>query len=282
MLVWVNDRDQLEACCKALRPADDLAVQAVLPLLTFPGICSACGKAIEFRVTGGEPAGDWRNLREGMICPCGTNGRMRMAIDAWRETRRDLQPKNTLIFERVTQFYGMLAAEDSTIVGCEFLGPDKVSGKVYDFHGTLVRHEDMLAMSYASNALDLILHFDVLEHVPDHRAALRECYRALRPGGMTLFTLPFFEEMEKSVVRSHLVDGQIEHILPQAFHGNPVGDGALVFFEPGWDLLDHIRDVGFKLEIGIAHDLAAGVISNGCPFPIGHMWPVIFRLTKPL
>ncbi|MBO9709814.1 MAG: methyltransferase domain-containing protein [Caulobacter sp.] len=282
MLVWVDDRPQLEACFAALTPANDMALAAFRPRRTFPGLCAACGQVTDFLVTAGEPEGDWRNLLEGMICACGTNGRTRMAIQAWRQVRQELQPQNSLIFERVTQFYSLLVAEDPSLIGCEFLGPDKISGQTYDFHGVPVRHEDMLAMSSPSDSLDLIMHFDVLEHVPDHKAALRECFRTLRPGGVSLFTLPFYEDIGKSVIRSRLVNGEIEHLLPQAFHGNPVGDGALVFFEPSWDLLDSIRETGFKLQIGIAHDVSGGIVSNGCPFPIGHMWPVIFKLTKPL
>jgi hypothetical protein len=38
----------------------------------------------------------------------------------------------------------------------------------------------------------------------------------------------------------------VEHILPPAFHGNPVSaDGSLVFTDYCWDLLDIMKESGF-------------------------------------
>lgn len=85
------------------------------------------------------------------------------------------------------------------------------------------------------------MHFDVLEHVPDMDQALRECWRILRPGGWMLFSCPFYEELESTIVRARLVDGALEHVLEPCYHGNPVdGGGALVFSQPGWDLWERV------------------------------------------
>ncbi len=45
-------------------------------------------------------------------------------------------------------------------------------------------------LSYADNSFDVVTSCDVLEHVPDDSAALNETYRALRPGGVLVMTVP--------------------------------------------------------------------------------------------
>lgn len=280
MINWYTDTTTAKAAFSAFAAADDLAIRFLEDQREFAGYCPACSNPSRFSVTSNnEASGEWRNFLEGMICGCGTNGRTRLATIAWRETRASLNPGNSLIFERVTPLFARFSEEDDGLQGCEFLGPEKQSGQTYN-HGSLpVRHEDMLALSYETGSLDLLMHFDVMEHLPDHRLALKECRRVLREGGKMIFTLPFYEDLDNHIVRARLAGKKIEHLLPPAYHGNPVGDGALVFFHPGWQLLDDLREAGFKTEIGLLHNLGLGIVSNGCPFPDGHMWPVIFRAT---
>ncbi len=49
---------------------------------------------------------------------------------------------------------------------------------------------DAARLPFAAGSFDLICAFDVLEHLPDDHAALREILRCLAPGGTLLLTVP--------------------------------------------------------------------------------------------
>jgi len=50
------------------------------------------------------------------------------------------------------------------------------------------------------------------------------------------------------VVRARLdSDGGVEHLLEAQYHGDPVSTaGCLCFQDFGWDLLDRMRQIGFR------------------------------------
>jgi SAM-dependent methyltransferase len=55
-----------------------------------------------------------------------------------------------------------------------------------------VRRGDLCDMPFASNAFDLVLATDVVEHVDDDAQAMTEIARILKPGGAALITVPTF------------------------------------------------------------------------------------------
>lgn len=56
----------------------------------------------------------------------------------------------------------------------------------------LLLSSDSTALPFASGCFDCVVALDVLEHVEDDRAALREIARVTRPGGAFIFAVPAF------------------------------------------------------------------------------------------
>lgn len=56
--------------------------------------------------------------------------------------------------------------------------------------GLEVLRADATALPLADESLDLVVAFDVLEHILDHDAAVGDVHRALRPGGTFLVAVP--------------------------------------------------------------------------------------------
>jgi SAM-dependent methyltransferase len=49
---------------------------------------------------------------------------------------------------------------------------------------------DLEDLKFDSDSVDVIIHSDTLEHVPESSKALKECYRVLRPGAWLFYTVP--------------------------------------------------------------------------------------------
>ena len=47
--------------------------------------------------------------------------------------------------------------------------------------------------------------------------------------------------------KKRLTAGGIEHFAEPSYHGNPIDpQGSLAFFDYGWELLDWVREAGFR------------------------------------
>jgi SAM-dependent methyltransferase len=69
---------------------------------------------------------------------------------------------------------------------CKYIGVDRnCEGATPDVIGTAdsIPFDDCFA--------DIVFSTQVIEHVPDHHAMLKECYRVLKPGGIIILTGPF-------------------------------------------------------------------------------------------
>lgn len=237
--------------------------------------CSVC-RSVQMCL----PSSDW-NLRNAVHCQgCGHGGRQRHAYSVIESVLARGAHTRRLIFEEVTPFKALLDERFGRFRGSEYLGPDKRGGVAYWHEGRPIVHEDMCAISLPDASVDLIVSLDVLEHLPDSGSALAECHRVLRPGGYHILTVPFYDARQ-TIRRAIVKLGQVEHLMPPEFHGNPVSaEGALVFIEPGVDFVDVMRSAGFLVQVSLGANLEFGLFPDANPVPGAHSWNLVFILSK--
>ncbi|MHA6205405.1 methyltransferase domain-containing protein [Dyella soli] len=255
------------------------------------GRCPVCERPTTFVLSGSSDSRP--NLRENLHCPrCHLNSRQRLVFVAMRDHllqgTGDVPPRGALL-EQTTRLYRRAHHAWPWLTGSEFLGDQRFSGRHYWWSTRWwrwrhTRHESITSLSYATDSLGLLVHSDVLEHVYDTPAALRESSRVLRPGGVTLFTVPFFVDREQSLLRGRpAADGQIEHLAPPEYHGDGLRHGGIYTFHHfGWDLIERMRDAGFsRAQIGFCHAPGEGFHPDD-PAATGpwQSWPLLFRAVK--
>ncbi|MEJ0020078.1 MAG: methyltransferase domain-containing protein [Acetobacteraceae bacterium] len=210
------------------------------------GTCPVCGTA------GVRFSGFTENLRESGACSqCGAANRQRQMAFALRKklrlaTRRPLAlPAGCRLYN--AEISGALHAALAPSPGyvCSGYWGDEVAP------GSTVngsRHEDLEHLSFADGTLDFILTSDVLEHVSDAYRAHGEIFRALRPGGWHIFTVPFIPQMPNDDVRALRRDGEIEYLAEALYHGDPLRptQGILVWRIFGREMLSRLEQTGFS------------------------------------
>lgn len=113
------------------------------------------------------------------------------------------------------------------------------------------RNEDLQHQTFPDATFDLVVTMDVLEHLPFPEQALREIARTLKPGGAHLFSVPC-DFTADTVVRASLSSsGEVIHLQPPVYHGNPIdAKGSLVFRDWGRDLTETILSAcGMETEV---------------------------------
>jgi SAM-dependent methyltransferase len=216
---------QLAAAYSVYDWLDDRVLQS-RHAFTYPAFCAACGHVTAMRI-------DWTYSGAGTstsVNPawtetarcetCGLNSRMRAVID-FLKTHCELDTiREVYVAEQITN----------------------QSGKA-----RRVRHEDLTALSFDSGQFDLAITQDVFEHIPNYQKAFSELQRVLKPGGLLVFTIPFFYELENTRIRASVGSEGIIHHLPAEMHGNPVStEGSLCYQNFGWDILLDLKKCGFK------------------------------------
>ena len=223
----------------------------------YDGWCDLCGSAVHFRVSDvPQLPGVWFYRDDAYCSSCGMMGRLRMGVLLLRQL---MGAGRSAIYvnEQLSALYAWLLRNYADVVGSEY-APDPAAHPVMqkrldwllrDQRPQRLRHEDATALSYPDGRFSALMSFDVLEHVPDYHAALREFARVLRPDGIAIITAPFMDDTEQTRVRArHLPDGKLEHNLPPAYHGDPTvaGGEILCYQDFGWDILTAMREAGFR------------------------------------
>ena len=284
MLSWCANDDDFLAAIKLHQPAMDAADAHVEALERLDGYCSVCESITRFDVATGVMLGTHPSLREGIRCPgCGLINRNRLLFDAIRSVGPDRLCAG-LILEATTALYVELSRRWPWLEGSEYFGDDYAPGQLVEFRGRQVAHRSITQIGLPDESLDLVVHNDVLEHVADTAKALRECSRVLRPGGVCVFTMPFFPYRATGLLRGRIqADGSIEHIEPPEYHGDGIrAEGIYTFHHFGMDLLPLARTSGFsRVEAGIDFDVYRGYTTNNHRYGLeALMPPIVFRAWK--
>ncbi len=89
-----------------------------------------------------------------------------------------------------------------------------------------------------NEAFDCIIACDVLEHVADHKSAIREVYRVLNRGGYCIFTVPQKDNLKVTFEDLSIIDKkERERVFGQFDHLRIYGD----------DFIDMLEDSGFEV-----------------------------------
>jgi SAM-dependent methyltransferase len=110
-----------------------------------------------------------------------------------------------------------------------------------------LRNEDLTQLSFPDAYFDVLLTFDVLDHIADYRAAFAECARVLRSSDKMLFSAPFDAATPRNQVRARVSrDRRIEHLLAPEYHAHPRNPkGSLCFQRFGWEMFGQLQQAGF-------------------------------------
>ena len=244
---------------------DDARLLQALKPDGLQGRCVLCGKARRFRAPGASELSPV-SLRESLSCEgCNANARQRATAQVLFDSTA-IGRANVYVTEQASDIYLQLARHCRRLTGSEFVRGWRRRLRLMLWllrrgRPQWLRVEDVTTLSFGDGTFDAILSLDVLEHVPDYTRALAEFARVLRPGGVVVFTVPFYDAQDESTILARIgTDGRIEHLQPPEYHGDPVSSGALCFHHFGWDLLDAMRSAGFSTAEALrVRDPAGGV-----------------------
>lgn len=210
------------------------------------GYSYPAGRTVKFLADFSYSDGKNVNWRERLVCPVTKlNNRIRASLHVLDLECMPYRDDSFYLTEQVTPFFHYMKERYPQIHGSEFLG-DSVPLGEKNQEG--IRNEDLTQLSLPDASVDKVISFDCFEHVPGYRKAFRECARITKPGGKMLWSVPFDRNSADNIVRARVLDdGSVEHLLEPEYHGDPINDdGCLCYYHFGWQMLDEVREAGFR------------------------------------
>ena len=186
------------------------------PMFRVSGECCVCNKQrdfyVDFRYADTSSNQMIPNWRERLVCLyCLFNSRLRASIHIFEQICMPTKNSRIYMTEQKTPMYSYIKHNFPETVGSEYLGPKIIKGQVTQDG---IRNEDLRDLTFEDGGFDVILSYDVLEHIPDYIPALRESYRVLSNQGVLLLSVPFRLNDESTLVRATVnLEGDITHIL---------------------------------------------------------------------
>lgn len=216
------------------------------------GYCPTCANEVTFVAK--DP---W--LRDHYICSnCGSIPRERAlmrAIEIFFPDWRNLTIHESSPINRGASL--RLALECKTYIPSQYF-PNAKLGDVING----VRCENLEALTFLNESIDLHITQDVMEHIYASSRVFCEIARSLKQGGAHVFTVPLVNKNKPSTLRARRTDdGQVVHLEPPVYHGNPVNDdGSLVTVDWGFDICRHIfESCGLFTYVLYMDDLSNGI-----------------------
>ena len=182
------------------------------------------------------------NYREGLGAH-GLNSRYRaMMLPLIEHTLMNGRCSTVYLSEHVSSFASVVTERFPYVMTSEYMSSPSVRRRHFQ-----IRHEDPLQLTLPDRAFDLYLSSDRMIFAPSMLDYLKEARRILRRSGQLIATFPFRYGEPSSEIRAQVANGEIVHLqLPEHWDDTlEAGRKQLVFFIPGWDILDAAREAGF-------------------------------------
>jgi hypothetical protein len=134
-----------------------------------------------------------------------------------------------------------------------------------------VAHRDVRQLSLPPASMHCLICNEVFEHVEQLPQALASLVEVLTLDGYLLATVPLAYGQQASIVKAiwRGEDQEPELLMEPEWHGDPVHPqlGSLVYQIPGWELLDQLREAGFRrAELHAISSERYGVLGAELPY----------------
>jgi len=95
----------------------------------------------------------------------------------------------------------------------------------------------------------------------DPGKAFSEIARVLKVGGVHIFTMPWYPQLQVTRQRAIMNNGAVQYLEEPVYHGNPVDEkGSLVTFDWGMDFCDYIYQTSrMTTQIYLHRDRSLGL-----------------------
>ena len=183
------------------------------------------------------------NHREGFEAHGLTSRYRAMMLPLAEHTLMNGQCCTIYLSEHVSGFADVVSRRFPYAITSEYIPSPAVRRRLFQ-----IRHEDPLRLTLPDHAFDLYLSSDRMIYAPSMMDYLKEARRVLRRTGQLIATFPFRYGEQSSEVRARIDNDEITHSLAPQYHDDSLEAEAkkLVFFIPGWDILEAAREAGFS------------------------------------
>jgi SAM-dependent methyltransferase len=219
------------------------------------GKCPICDTYVTFNSTNAS------SLRETFVCPnCKSNPRERAMMVIIAKYLENWREKD--IFESSPCDRGLshrLRVEAKKYIPAHFY-PDKNLGEMVNGF----RNENLENLTFPNENFDLVITQDVLEHLFEPEKAFKEISRVLKPGGLHIFTVPFYASNDKTIVWAKKGEnGEPVFLFNEEWHGNPIdSQGSACTMHYGYDIIEKMKECGnMDTIIEKPFDLAKGIVN---------------------